>query len=192
MFRKVRVPTLESERLLLRSWHRKDAQDLYEYAKDPDVGPAAGWAPHRSVGDSRMIIDSVYLERMDWAIVDKETDKAIGNIGFDEDILRRKVNSKELGYSLSRKYWGRGIVTEATKLVVDYAFSVLGLECITMRIEEDNEASRRVAEKCGFRFEGVLRHSYKRYDLRIADMACYSILASDYYEEKDKDGQEEG
>lgn len=184
MFRKVKVPQIENERILLRSWTRKDAPDLYEYAKDPRVGPAAGWAPHRSVGDSRLIIEDVYLQRMDWAIVDKATGKAIGNIGFDEDVIRRRINSKELGYSLSREYWGQGIVTEAVELLKDYAFRTMGLECITLRIEDNNIASRRVAEKCGFHFEGILRYSYKRYDLRISDMACYSLLAADYFEEK--------
>ena len=186
MFRKVKVPELESGRILLRSWSRKDAEDLFRYASDQRVGPAAGWAPHRSVGESRVIIDEVYLARLDWAIVDKRTGRPIGNIGLDEDTIRQKVNSKELGYSLSADYWGQGIVPEAAGLVLDYAFRTLGLDCVTVRIETDNEASKRVADKCGFQFEGVLRYSYKRYDKTIVDMAYYSMLASDYF------GNEEG
>lgn len=186
MFRKVKVPRLEGEQIFLRGWNRKDAEDLYAYAKDPVVGPRAGWAPHKSVRDSRLIIEDVYLEKVVWAIIDRESGKAIGNIGFDEDLLRRKVNSRELGYSLSRSFWGRGIVPEAARLVIDHGFRTLGIDCITMRIEEDNEASRRVAEKCGFTFEGILRYSYKRFDQRIANMACYSLLAAEYLGGEDR------
>ncbi len=181
MFRKVKVPTLEGDKIILRMWSKQDAFDLYEYAKDPRVGPAAGWHPHRSPQDSKRIIETVYLARVDWAIVDKETGKPIGNIGFDTEVLRPNTNSKELGYSLSADYWGRGITTEAVMLLEKYAFEVMGLTCITMRISPDNGASRRVAEKCGFVYEGTLRYSYRQYNNKVEDMACYSILDSDYY-----------
>ncbi|MBQ8151337.1 MAG: GNAT family N-acetyltransferase [Firmicutes bacterium] len=184
MFRKVRVPVLESDRLMLRSWTKRDASDLYEYAKDPRVGPYAGWEPHKSLSESRFVIDEVYLSRMNWAIMLKESGKVVGNIGLDEDPIRRKINSRELGYSLSPQYWGQGIVPEAVRLVLDYVFRIMELECITVRVETYNEKSRRVAEKCGFTFEGVLRHSYRRYDREISDLACYSMLAGDYYERK--------
>ena len=85
MFQRVRVPELESDRLLLRGWNKRDAADLYEYASDPLVGPAAGWAPHRNQSESRMIIDQIYTTKLDWAIVDKSSNKPIGNIGLDDD-----------------------------------------------------------------------------------------------------------
>ena len=181
MFQRVRVPVLKGDKVILRSWSRKDAADLFEYARDPRVGPAAGWPPHRSQGESRFIIDEVYLSKLDWAIVDIESGKPIGNIGLDEEVVRPKIHSREVGYSIAADYWGRGIATEAVSLVVKYCFEVLNLECMTLRVEPDNEASRRVAEKCGFTFEGILRHSYKRYDNVIADMACYSLLNTEYY-----------
>ncbi|MBQ0079163.1 MAG: GNAT family N-acetyltransferase [Eubacterium sp.] len=181
MFRKVKVPTLEGDKVILRMWNRKDAADLYEYACDPRVGPSAGWYPHRSVQESRTIIDTVYLSRIDWAIIDKESGKAVGNIGFDDDVIRQNVNSRELGYSLSADYWGRGLTTEAVILVTEYAFTTLGVDTVTMRISPDNTASRRVAEKAGFVYEGILRNSYRQYNNSIVDMACYSMLESDYF-----------
>lgn len=181
MFQRVRVPKLESDRLLLRGWSKRDAADLYEYASDPLVGPAAGWAPHRNQSESRMIIDQIYTTKLDWAIVDKSSNKPIGNIGLDDDGIRSRTNSKELGYSVGSKYWGNGIATEAVNLVKAYAFDELGLYCISMRIETDNMASKRVAEKTGFKYEGTLRQAYRRYDNETVDMACYSILDSDYY-----------
>ena len=181
MFQRVRVPELESDRLLLRGWNKRDAADLYEYASDPLVGPAEGWAPHRNQSESRMIIDQIYTTKLDWAIVDKSSNKPIGNIGLDDDGIRSRTNSKELGYSVGSKYWGNGIATEAVNLVKAYAFDELGLDCISMRIETDNMASKRVAEKTGFKYEGTLRQAYRRYDNKTVDMACYSILDSDYY-----------
>ena len=87
MFQRVRVPVLKGDKVILRSWSRKDAADLFEYARDPRVGPAAGWPPHRSQGESRFIIDEVYLSKLDWAIVDIESGKPIGNIGLDEEVV---------------------------------------------------------------------------------------------------------
>lgn len=182
MFQRVRVPVLEGEKVILRNWTHKDAGDLYEYAKDPRVGPAAGWPPHRSRSESGFIIEEVYLRKMDWAITDAKTGRPIGNIGLDDEAIRVKINSREVGYSIAADCWGRGMATEALGLVVQYSFEVLGLDSLTLRVEPDNMASRRVAEKCGFIFEGILRKSYKRYDNVITDMACYSILDVDYYE----------
>ena len=69
---KSKVPVLETERLILRGWRRKDAAALYAYAQDPQVGPNAGWKPHASVGESRTIITSLFLQNMTWAITLKE------------------------------------------------------------------------------------------------------------------------
>ena len=113
--RKYRVPLLETERLYLRKWSKKDAADVFEYAKDPAVGPIAGWKPHTSPAESKMIINEVFLQKMSWAIEDKESGRVIGSIGFDKDKFRPDIQSREMGYSLSREYWGRGLMTEAAK-----------------------------------------------------------------------------
>ena len=73
----IRVPQLETDRLILRMWTKKDAQALFEYAKDPDVGPNAGWKPHENPGESRMIIEQLFRCNMTWAIVEKETGEII-------------------------------------------------------------------------------------------------------------------
>ena len=122
--RKYRVPLLETERLYLRKWSKKDAADVFEYAKDPAVGPIAGWKPHASPAESKMIINEVFLQKMSWAIEDKESCKVIGSIGFEKDKFRPDIQSREMGYSLSREYWGRGLMTEAAKKLIEYAFEV--------------------------------------------------------------------
>ena len=177
---KIKVPTLETERLILRMWKKKDAPELYEYAKNPNVGPHAGWKPHESVHESRMIISQLFLTNMCWAIVDKETGKVIGSIGLEEDKFRPDVKSKELGYSLSEDYWKKGIMTEAAKRVIEHAFEDLRLDVLMIRTGDANLRSQRVIEKCGFAYEGTLRRTYRIYDGSIREVRCYSMLKEEY------------
>jgi len=177
---KIKVPTLETERLILRMWRKKDAPELYEYAKNPNVGPHAGWKPHESVHESRMIISQLFLTNMCWAIVDKETGNVIGSIGLEEDKFRPDVKSKELGYSLAEDHWKKGIMTEAAKRVIRHAFENLRLDVLMIRTGDANLRSQRVIEKCGFTYEGTLRKTYRIYDGSIREVRCYSMLKEEY------------
>lgn len=177
---KVKVPTLETDRLILRGWRKKDAAALYEYAKNPNVGPNAGWKPHSSVYESKMVITQTYMCNTGWAIVDKETNKPVGSIVLEEDKFRPDVKSKELGYSLSEDYWGRGIMTEAAKCVIRHAFDNLKLDVLMIRTGIDNERSQSVIRKCGFAYEGTLRKIYRTYDGSIKEVHCYSMLREEY------------
>ena len=178
--RKVKVPTLETDRLILRMWERRDAQQLYDYAKDPDVGPHAGWKPHANVGESRMIIDQLFRRNMTWAIVEKETGTVVGSIGFEEDKYRPQINSKEMGYSLAKSRWGRGYMTEAAKRLIQYGFDELKLVVLMIRTSDTNMRSQRVIEKCGFNYEGTLRRAYRTYDAHLREVRCYSMLKEEY------------
>lgn len=183
--RKIKVPTLETDRLLLRMWRKKDAPQLYEYAKNPNVGPQAGWKPHESIAESKMIISSIFLANMCWAIVEKETGHVIGSIGLEEDKFRPNVKSKELGYSLSEDYWGSGIMTEAAKCIIAHSFESLKLDVLMIRTGNENLRSQRVIEKCGFMYEGTLRRTYRIYDGSIREVRCYSMLREEYASRKE-------
>lgn len=183
--RKIKVPTLETDRLLLRMWRKKDAPQLYEYAKNPNVGPKAGWKPHESIAESKMIISSIFLANMCWAIVEKETGHVIGSIGLEEDKFRPNVKSKELGYSLSEDYWGSGIMTEAAKCIITHSFESLKLDVLMIRTGNENLRSQRVIEKCGFMYEGTLRRTYRIYDGSIREVRCYSMLREEYASRKE-------
>ena len=172
---------LETERLVLSPWLRKDAQDLYAYAKNPNVGPHAGWKPHADVRESRRIIKTIFQPNQVWAIRDAKTGKAIGSIGFEPDKYRPGVSSRELGYSLSVDCWGRGLMTEAAREVIRYGFEVMGLEMICICTGPDNKRSQSVIRKCGFTFEGTLRKAYKIYDGTLRDVLCHSLLREEYY-----------
>ena len=186
---RIKVPVLETERLILRGWKRRDAAALYDYARDPQVGPNAGWKPHAGVGESRMIITSLFQQNTTWAITLKPdfaegvpADPPIGSIGFETDAYRPNINSREMGYSLSRAFWGRGIMTEAARRLLAYGFEELDLSSVMIRTGEANERSQRVISKCGFRYEGTLRQCYRMYDGQIRDSRVYSMLRGEYQE----------
>jgi RimJ/RimL family protein N-acetyltransferase len=145
---------LETERLILRHWEESDAEECYKYAKDDRVGPSAGWPPHTSVEESRRIIKEVLCEPNTFAIVLKETGLPIGSIGlhFRSD-LARLDDEAELGYWLGVPYWGQGLVPEAAREMLRYAFEDLKLDRVWCGYYEGNDKSRRVQEKVGFKYQ---------------------------------------
>ncbi|MCI7145390.1 MAG: GNAT family N-acetyltransferase [Clostridiales bacterium] len=180
--KRIRVPRLETERLILREWTPADAEDLYEYARDPDVGPHAGWKPHEDVRESRKIIDELFRSNETWALVEKESGRIVGSIGLEQDKYRPEIRSREMGYSLGKAYWGRGYMTEAAKRLIHYAFEELKLEVLMIRTGDANLRSRRVIDKCGFTYEGTLRRAYRLYDGRLREVRCYSMLREEFEE----------
>ena len=118
---------LETERLILRPWEETDAEECYRYAKDPRVGPSAGWPVHTSAENSRQIIQDVLSAPETYAIVLKETGLPVGSIGLHRNDLARKDDEMELGYWLGVPWWGRGIVPEAARELLRHAFEDLGL-----------------------------------------------------------------
>ena len=144
---------LETKRLLLRKWKESDAEECYRYAKDPRVGPIAGWPVHTSVEISRQVIRDILAVPETYAIVLKETGLPIGSIGLHHNDLAEKDDEAELGYWLGVPYWGRGIVPEAARELLRYAFEDLKLKRVWCGYYEGNEKSKRVQEKLGFKFQ---------------------------------------
>lgn len=185
------MKTLETERLRLTMFTMEDAADLYDYAKNPNVGPHAGWSPHKSREESEIIIRDLFLPNETWAIrmkdetkADEKPGKVIGSISLEPDRYRPDANSKELGYSLSEDYWKQGIMTEAAKEVIRFAFEELGLSQIGICTGQANKRSQRVIEKCGFKYEGTIRRTYKVYDGTLRDSLLFSMLKEEYEEMK--------
>lgn len=173
--------TIETERLILRNWSTADAPDLYDYAKNPNVGPHGGWKPHEDLAESKEIIESLFLGKYScWAIVDKEKQKVIGSIGYEKDEKRPNINCMELGYALAEPYWGKGLMTEAAAAAISYGFETMKLSMITIYRNPVNKRSGRVIEKCGFTYEGTLRNANKIFDGSIRDIACYSMTREEY------------
>ena len=117
---------MESERLLLRPWLESDAETLYKYASDPELGPRAGWPPHKSVEDSLEIIRKFFLNDFTWAVELKETGEVIGCVGYHSAAMSNLEIGKdqcEVGYWIARPYWNQGICTEALQMVIDHCFN---------------------------------------------------------------------
>lgn len=147
---------LETERLILRPWEDGDAEDLYRYASHPDVGPVAGWPIHTSVENSLEIIHGVLSELGTYAIVLKEVGHVVGSIGLklgDATDLTGEDDECELGYWLGVPYWGHGIMSEATKEMLRYAFEDIGMKKVWSGYYDGNNKSKRVQEKCGFHYQ---------------------------------------
>lgn len=142
---------LETPRLTLRPFLDRDAEDVYAYAKDPRVGPAAGWPPHTSVENSLDIIRTVFSAPNVFALVDKQSTAVIGSAGF---VGRHRTElpgpDEELGYALSPRFWGLGLMSEAARELIRFGFEDLGLRTIWCNHYDGNERSRRVIEACGF------------------------------------------
>ena len=146
---------IETERTILRPWHEEDAVDLYLYAKDPDVGPIAGWPVHTSVDNSREIIRSILSTPETYAVVLKTTNKAIGSIGLmigSQSNIGLPNNECEVGYWIGVPYWGQGLIPEAVKALQKHAFEDLGMKKMWCGYFDGNTKSKRVQEKCGFKY----------------------------------------
>lgn len=147
---------LETKRLLLRPWQEEDAEILYQYARNPEVGPIAGWPVHTSVENSREIIRGVLSEPQTFAVVLKETMEPVGCLGLsigEKSSLPLPSTEGEAGYWIGVPYWGQGYIPEAVREILRYGFTELGLQKIWCGYFEGNEKSRRVQEKCGFRYQ---------------------------------------
>ena len=147
---------LESDRLILRPWSFADLDDFYEYASVPDVGEMAGWPYHKNKEESKAILERFINNKKTFAIVYKENNKVIGSVGVEfyasEDKLSEffDYQGREIGYVLAKDYWGKGLMPEAVKLVIDYLFNVLDYDFLLCGHYDRNNRSRRVQEKLGF------------------------------------------
>lgn len=145
--------TLKTERLILRPWEESDAESLFEYAKDPLIGPIAGWYPHTSVENSREIIKNVLSAEETYAVCLKEDNRAIGSVGLmigKASNLNLTENEGEIGYWIGVPFWGRGLIPEATNEIIRHAFVDLNLNTLWCGYFDGNEKSKRVQDKCGF------------------------------------------
>lgn len=154
------IPTLETERLLLRPFTLADESAMYALASDPEIARFVRFEAHRSPAETRAFLELVleHYEQGDpfaWAIVLREDERLIGSCGFVSHSAARK--SAEIGYWLGRPYWGKGYAVEAARALVTCGFEQMGLECVEAKCFLANRAGRRVIEKLGMKLEGSYR-----------------------------------
>ena len=183
MVKKERIFT--TKRLILRPWFESDAESLYKYAKDPEVGLPAGWPVHKSVAESLEVIQNVLNSRECYAICEKDTNEVIGSIELKLEghtDMTERDDECELGYWLNKEYVGKGYMTEAAKAVAKFLFNDVNYRKIIAGCDSENIGSARVMEKVGMKREAVLREQIKRKDDTWGDDFQYGILRREFEE----------
>lgn len=176
------LPQLTTPRLLLRPMSMRDAADLYAFSRDPEVARHVLWSAHRSLGESKAYLRHILRQYRDGApssygIVYQETGRLVGTIGFMW--YSRENRAAEVGYSLARWLWNKGLMTEALDAVLEMGFTRLDLHRIEAQHEISNPASGRVMQKCGMQYEGRLRGRICNKG-RFSDVALYAVLRDDW------------
>lgn len=180
------VTQLDTARLTLRAPKMEDAEDLFEYAKNPEYVVNVLWEHHKTIDDSKAKLQQMVTKIATatatptvWAMELKETGKFLGFV--EVGLTSSNPNSRiaEIAYGISDAYWGRGLVTEAVAAVRDFVFADLGLERLQGRCFPDNPASERVLQKLGMQYEGTLRHSVLCKGV-YRDLNMYSLLRGEW------------
>ncbi len=177
-----KLPVLETKRLKLRPLCSRDSSEIFEYASEPEVAKYVTWEHHRTIADSihflRLVMQQ-YNEGLPspWGLVYKENNILIGTGGYHQWLpAHRKA---EFGYALSADYWNKGLMTEAVREILKFGFNVMHLHRAEAKCYPDNIASERVLQKCGMKFEGIIRESFfVKGEFR--DLKLYSLLHSEF------------
>ena len=176
------MPTLKTERLILRPMRASDAADMYDYARRPSVTEYLTWDPHTSENMTREYL--IYVGQRyrtgdfyDWAVICKEDARMIGTCGFTS--FNCPADSGEIGYVLNPDYQGKGLATEAVQRVLRFGFEDLALHRIEAHFIQGNEASLRLMERVGMTFEGYARESM-RIKGKYRTIGICAILRSEF------------
>lgn len=157
---------LKCEDIEIKALEMKYLRDFYEYAMQNEVGPSAGWKPHKTIEQSKKILKDFIDSKLEYGIF--QEDKLIGMIGvYEDDYLYEQPEFKdktgvEIGYSLNKNYWNRGIMTKVVKYFVNHLLKDLDYDYVSCSCFVENKKSARVIEKCGFKFYG--EHLYENFD----------------------------
>lgn len=172
------LPTLETERLILRKMVLNDAEAVFAYASNSEVSRYTLWETHRSIEDSRAFLEFATQKyenggEPDWGIVYRGNGCLVGACGLVN--WEAEHARAEVGFVLSREYWGRGLMSEAVRAILRFGFERMNLNRIEARCIAENAASARVMEKAGMVYEGTLRQrEYIKGAYR--DIKLYAIL----------------
>ena len=179
-----KFPYLESDELILKQIEPQDADDLYEIMTNGNLYRLRPGNPLKTFNAVKNVIGHYERDFHKHKIIflgiyyKKSNDKLVG-IGeiFDFDYSASRV---EVGYTVNEEFWGKGIATNATKLMIEYLFNTIGVNSIQATAMTSNTKSHNVLERCGFIHEGTIRQWKYWKGIGIVDLEMYSILKSDY------------
>ena len=183
MIKHLGTEKIDTIRLILRKHEITDADDMFEnWVTDYEVSRYWGWEPHKNIDETKALLtiwikDYENPDTYHWIIVLKSSMQAIGYIYFNEiDSINSSVS---VHYALSRKYWNKGIITEACKGVYDFAFSKLNVKKIKSHHHIDNGASGKVMKKCGMRYIKTEYRNIPDCENISGDYCYYEITADE-------------
>lgn len=175
------VVFLSGERVYLRPNEPADADNYVRWLNDEAVRQWVTFHLPMTEKAEREFLDTVATkpDRVAFALVLKDGDRHIGAVGLHE--LRWKDRAAVLGIIIGEQdCWGQGYGTEATRLLLRYAFTTLNLNRVELGVFAFNERAVRTYEKCGFVREGV-RRQWAFINGRYIDELVYSVLANEYF-----------
>lgn len=175
----LKVPVLETNRLILRAVDLGDVDDMYEYASDAETVRDVSFPAHENKEVTRASINEIFLKRSEkgnpeaFAIVIKETGKMIGTCDFFKGY---GSDTFEMGYILNKKYWRQGYAYEAARAVLEFAFNQFGVRRMIIRHLSENNKSEGLIRKLGFVYEGELRKAVSNKMGNYSDLKMYSMF----------------
>ena len=193
---------IETKRLIIRHIKQEDIYDVFDYAQDEDTGPRAGWPPHKTIEDTKQVmnmwLNPTHHEEV-FGIVYKPDNKVIGTIGFvhlnkhkkdTDNVFANKLiesgkNVYEIGTTISKAYWSKGLSTESLSAMLDYIFENLGADVVLTLHYQENIASLKVQEKNNMKVFGAYEHKKKWYNTNCTTMVVRGKTREDWFNEKE-------
>ena len=174
------LPILHTERLVLRAFDLNDAASLHAFAQSETVAQMAGFKPHKTLEDSRKMVQDFIASGAVWAVVEKRTGRMIGFVSLHNDSTRYTAHARKLAYTFGEDYWGQGFATETCRELLRHAFEDLNCAVLSVNHFPFNHKSKRVIKKLGFSYEGIQRYAHDLPDGSVTDLVQYSLLRSEY------------
>ena len=178
---------LETERLILRRFALNDAEKvLANWANDDEVTKYLMWLSHKDINVTINVLKE-WIQNYEnnsfyqWAIVLKEINEPIGSISIVKQM--DEIKMVHVGYCIGKKWWNKGITSEALNSLIKFFFEKVGINRIESRHDLNNQNSGKVMLKCGMKCEGIKRQGDYN-NQGVCDSVEYAILAEDYYKEK--------
>ncbi len=178
---------IKAERLFLRPWQTDDFDEFYKIMSDEEVMLPAGVSPVRDRAEGFLKFANYLQNKSAYAVVLKESGKVIGSINYQSDELhdQKKVNSLSVAYELSKDFWGNGYMSEALAALTKNTFENTETELLSVGYHNGNERSRRVIEKCGFNFDGIVKNAFRASNGVLYDINSYSMTRDAYFSKKE-------
>lgn len=192
---------IDAGKTYLRKIAMKDVEDIFEYAQDEDTGPRAGWTPHENIETTIEIVKKWlkpnYFET-NYVIVYKENNKVIGTVGVvnitehekdTKNIYLKKLIDEgkivyEIGTTISKAYWGKGVATSTLKSIINYLFTTTNADFIATCHYEENIGSKIVQDKVNMKLLGKYEKDKKWYNTNCATMWVRGKTREEWNEEQ--------